>query len=77
MKYTKIMVTTCAVLLMVLFIFLNHNVNMATSYAVFENAPEEAKQAFWSPDRILLIGVIAFITFVVLLYIVLQEKGLV
>ena len=71
------MLTTFAVLLMFLFIVLNYNVNMTTSYAVFENAPEEVQQQFWSPDRVLLTGVISFITLIVLAYVILQEKGLV
>jgi hypothetical protein len=77
MKYTKILLTASTFLMMVLLIFLNYNMSAATSFAVFENAPEEAKQAFWSPDRILLVGVIASITVIALFFIVLQEKGLV
>jgi hypothetical protein len=77
MKYTKILITCCAVLLMFLFIVVNHNVNMTTSYAVFENVPDEVKNSFWSPDKVLLIGVLIFVTLIILLYVVFKEKGLV
>jgi len=74
MKYTKILITLCAVLLMILFVLVNYNVNTTTSYVVFQSASEEVQQSFWSPDKILLIGVLIFITLVVLVYVVFKEK---
>jgi hypothetical protein len=62
---------------MLLFILLNYNMNMTTSYVIFQSAPEEVQQGFWAPDRILLVGVLAFITLIILAYVVFREKGLV
>jgi len=77
MKYTKILITCCAVLLMFLFILVSYNVNMTTSYVIFQNAPEEVQKSLWSPDRLLLIGVLVFVTLVILAYIIFKEKGMV
>ena len=77
MKYTKALVTCCAVLLMFLFIIVNYNVNMTTSYVIFQNAPESVQHSIWSPDRILLIGVLIFVGLVTLLYAIFKDKDMV
>jgi uncharacterized OsmC-like protein len=75
MRY-KLLVTICAVLLMALLIVINYNVNLTTSYVIFQGAAAEAKIGALSPDNILLIGILACVALVVVAYVVLKEKDL-